>query len=483
MTSTTATPAPGLRLDDVQGNILKGHGRKYTALVFFRFAGRKEAARENRRLLRDAASGTRREIALTSAARQQWQRDQFFAAPACEVPFVSLALSRLALQACDFSGDELQIGAGLDSDQFWDELTPEILNETGPWDPAFALQPDGVFLLAHSDRAACLQLAAEVAGLLRTDYGVGAIEQELGFRWTPKADQPGKDTATYEHFGFADGFARTALVATPGSPLAHLVYPNVGFIKHRVRPFEIPIGQVMIEQPGSFHGGSFLVISKLEQNVRAFLEAEAVLERRRHLLPEGMLPEGEDGRAGALFIGRTRNGVPLVRGKKHRTNRFHFGGDPEAKGCPFHAHIRKMNPRQNKVRGDDVHPQAGHEQQKASQFIRRGVLYGDENRVSLAWPDPAAAPDRDVGLLFMGYMAMTGDQFLKMYINWGPGSRFPRGDSAPDPLLGGGGKEWKWKHHPELDDPAQPLTLGHFVTNKGTGFFVVPPLWWMRRIP
>jgi deferrochelatase/peroxidase EfeB len=465
---------PGL--DDVQGNILKGHGRKYSALLLFRFARRSEFAAENRRLLRDAATGVHEDLAITSAARQQLHSDAHRLNLAAEEAFRSLGLSTHGLAACGYTAKNLGITGQLDSDQFWQGASQELLGDPKPWEEAFAMEPDGVFMLAHAKKDGCTAMVTAVTALLQNEYGVGTVKVERGFRWTPLKDQG--DDATYEHFGFADGFARTMMVAASASPLKQLVDPSMGFVKNNVPPFEIPLGQVMIEDEGPFRGGSFLVVNKLEQNVRAFLEAETYLEEHQPQPPATRLFR----RAAALFIGRERDGTPLVRGKKRRTDIFHFGGDPGATRCPFSAHIRKMNPRQNKFK-DHPHEQAERTIQKSAQFVRRGVLYGDEQQVRLDWPSPAEAPQEKVGLLFMGYMARTGAQFLKMYFNWGPESQFPQRDSGPDALLGGGGKLWAWPQHKELTDPANPLTLGQFITSKGAGFFIVPPLKWLRNPP
>src|SRR6185369_17126042 len=59
----------------------------------------------------------------------------------------------------------------------------------------------------------------------------------------------------------------------------------------------------------------------------------------------------------AAFVGRTRDGVPLVPIADHpiegigpdpeevRQNRFTFDDDPTGVRCPFGAHVRRANPR------------------------------------------------------------------------------------------------------------------------------------------
>ena len=84
-------------------------------------------------------------------------------------------------------------------------------------------------------------------------------------------------------------------------------------------------------------------------------------------------------------------------------------------------------------------------------------------------------------MLFMGYMALVGAQFLKMLVTWGPDPDFPQGGSRADALFGGGGKPWEWPQRPKLAKP-EPIALGHFVKSKGAAFFVVPPLRWLKAV-
>lgn len=465
------TTMPGL--DDVQGNILKGHGRDHTAMVFFRFA-RREVAQENRRLLRDVAAGARQELRLTSAAEQQRQSEARRGNPqAPEEVFRSLGLSVRGLRACGFEDGGFDIPPEWRNDQFWSGARITDLIDQGAWDPAFALSPDGMFLVAHNEAATRDDWARKLAATLRRHYGVDAVEIENGFQWRPFAHE--NKRVTYEHFGFADGFARTEIVAGRDSPLRHLVEATMGFVRDTVRPFQIPLEQVMFTR-GSFVGGSVVVVHKLEQNVQGFLKTEQALSKRLRFLPRWMRLE----RAGTLFIGRNSRGRPLVPGAKDEEHFFHFGGDPAGKRCPFSAHIRKMNPRQNKLHGRP-HDQARRDEQKRTQFVRRGVLYGDPAGVRLHWDKPENAPGGGVGMLFTGYMTLVGDQFLKMLVTWGPDTDFPQRQSAADPLFGGGGKVWSWLPHPKLAKP-KAVVLPEFVRSKGLAYFMIAPLHWLRSL-
>ena len=84
--------------------------------------------------------------------------------------------------------------------------------------------------------------------------------------------------------------------------------------------------------------GSFFVFRKLEQNVRGFKVALDSLAEQL------LLTGSEVERAGAMAVGRFRDGTPIipttapVPGAK--LNNFTFvGADANGNVCPFHAHI------------------------------------------------------------------------------------------------------------------------------------------------
>ncbi|MGW2492126.1 hypothetical protein ACWCV9_33600 [Streptomyces sp. NPDC001606] len=90
--------------------------------------------------------------------------------------------------------------------------------------------------------------------------------------------------------------------------------------------------------------GNYFVLRKLEQNVLAFRQAEEALA---HALK---LENNDRERAGAMLIGRFKNGTPLTLQATpgaHRPvmNNFNHARDGAADKCPYQAHIRTTNPR------------------------------------------------------------------------------------------------------------------------------------------
>src|SRR5206468_5736585 len=82
--------------------------------------------------------------------------------------------------------------------------------------------------------------------------------------------------------------------------------------------------------------GTFLVVRKLRQNVRAleqFVEKEA---RSHHIDPEQLYGK---------MMGRRRDGKPMLPGATKDSNKFGYEADQYGISCPFQAHIRRANPR------------------------------------------------------------------------------------------------------------------------------------------
>ncbi len=110
-----------------------------------------------------------------------------------------------------------------------------------------------------------------------------------------------------------------------------------------------------------------------------------------------MTPEA----AAALMIGRYRDGTrvdlrtfpgkPKVVGGD--LNGFTYDDDPYGRVCPLGAHVRKMNPRTNKI-GD------------AHRILRRGMPYESEG---------------EKGLLFVCYQASLAAGFEYLQGRWATG--------------------------------------------------------------
>ena len=118
------------------------------------------------------------------------------------------------------------------------------------------------------------------------------------------------------------------------------------------------------------HDGSFLAIRKLRQDIEAL--DKALNAAQAQASDAGQALTREDFMAkmmGRWPGGHPKAGQPLavvLDPPTKASNDFHFETDPDGKLCPFHAHIRRANPR---IRN----PEAG---SRPPRFVRRGMSYG-----------------------------------------------------------------------------------------------------------
>ncbi len=146
--------------------------------------------------------------------------------------------------------------------------------------------------------------------------------------------------------------------------------------------------------------------------------------------------------------------------------------------CPFHAHIRKANPRDDNPYATSI----AMEDARRFQFVRRSMVYGDPAKLTLTGPD---WPTGGVGLWFMGYMRDIEEQFREMQGRWMRDRYFPghNRDALPDPLLFGGMTEggepattWRWQREGRMTCVAG---LAQFVRPRGGEYFYVPSMRWL----
>jgi Dyp-type peroxidase family len=435
----------------IPGNTAKAHGRPFSTWLFFRFAP--EAS--------DPAAQLRSFIASCRAAgfhtSMQEQLDQWVAYnarkkalggpvpdddPVAIQPFGQVLLTRLSFEIlgagpADYqqflvSDSAFKVGMPADRVQLGD---PPAGTANDHWYPQFAQEFHVALFLAGNTRDGC---DAHVKAALELAYLCKLVEahREDGFVWQPD----GPDTPMREPFGFADG-------------LSNLLFLDDDVQAERAAgPLSWdPVAKwdnvLYLPPPGSkprtldLAGGSFVVLRKLEQDVVAFRTWES-----------------GPARSAASLVGRDRAGRPLTGlPPGGRPNDFNYARDPAAAVCPFHAHIRKANPRGTSSPAHD-------EAQRL--FVRRGMVYAPGSQL-----DPAAPPPTfggKVGLLFTGYMGGIVRQFQFMQANWLCNPGFPApGLSGPDPLLAS----------TPLNPGARP-----FVTPRGGGYFFAPPVSWIEKL-
>jgi deferrochelatase/peroxidase EfeB len=330
------------------------------------------------------------------------------------------------------------------------------LADTGPssatgWEPAFQHRRTHVFVTLHADDpatlAACSHTLHAMAGPAFEGWATPLDGAHLGRNKKQRR----------EHFGYLDGLTNPLIdgihsLHHPPIPLAvppTLHAPGEFLLGHRnadgYNPWLNAAEPAAVRQ--FLAHGSFSALRKMAQDVEGF----------HHFVKHQPLPEAT---VRAKLLGRWDNGqvvspVPVAMphpATRAGLNNFDFQNDPHGLGCPYGAHIRRMNPRADAVVPVRKRP-----------LIRRGIPY---------------TADGERGLLGLFFCASLEDQFEHLLAEWGNKNPFgvPNPSTAKDPLIGnhaGGGVF----HIPTAHGPDVTLSgFTPFVTTKGTLYSFFPSL-------
>jgi Dyp-type peroxidase family len=445
-------------LDNLQGNILKGHGRKHVRLVCLRFEAPPQQVRS---WLRCVAAAW-----ITSAWRQLAERDDVKGKGAPGGTFGNLFLSAAGYAALGQDPSRLdppvpppavpgapppvQFAGGM-------KAAAELVGDPAPaeWqEPYQGGEIHAMILLADNDPARLGAAAEEVERGMAGSARV--VARETGQVLRNSSHQ------AVEPFGFADGLSQPLFLA---DDLAQEPSPRLHW-----QP-EAPLDLVLVPDPfvvAEDCCGSFLVYRKLEQDVEGFARQ---IEQLASSLGRNPQQDPDLARARALVVGRFQDGTPLIDSDHPSgaaSNDFDDSQDPTGARCPVHSHIRKANPRGASVR---THQHANLAQERQRRIVRRGIPYG------LRRPGEAPPP-AGAGLLFMCFQSSIANQFAFIQQKWVNDVSFPNvGNACLDPLAGrmNGSDPQLW---PCCwgSNPSVRFDFHGFVTLKGGEFFFAPSL-------
>jgi Dyp-type peroxidase family len=247
--------------------------------------------------------------------------------------------------------------------------------------------------------------------------------------------------------------------------------------------------------------GTYLVIRQLEQDVRKFWQY-------MHAQAESSNDPAMVDRLSAAFVGRSRDGTPLVETQDAaiegiaiddasvRQNQFTFDDDPNGARCPFGAHVRRVNPRNSDFFGQPtgvkklvamlgLSRRTFREDLTSSVRFHRVVRRGREYGPALSPNDalvPAPPNDEKRGLHFICLNANISRQFEFLQNAWVMSTKFSGLTGASDPLLG---NRAPITGCPATDgfaieadgSPARRLSgLPQFITVRGGAYFFLPSL-------
>jgi Dyp-type peroxidase family len=438
-------------LSNLQGNIIKGHGRDHTAHVFIHFDSNKIP--EIKAWLIALAEET-----LTSCQLQLKQREIFKRNQIAAGLFASFYLSATGYKALGqkMPGDTSFL-AGMKSASIQAKLKDPVVSQ---WDEGYRHEIDAMLLLAHDNMEELGKTLKDMITIISVFSEVVHIEYGHAIR-----NQNGDGI---EHFGYADGVSQPLFLQDEINALGKI---------DKWDP-EAPLDLVLIkeEDGDETNMGSYFVYRKLEQRVKAFKLAEKALGEALHL-------EGEDDkRAGAMLIGRFEDGTPVTELNRDGiigsgiANNFNYDQDSDGARCPFHAHIRKSNPR------GEGNPAATTEF-KSHMIARRGIPFGHRDVNTDIDPSIPQMPVDGVGLLFMCHQASIINQFEFIQTLWINNPDFPKPAAGTDPLLGQGMLSTGdfaaiWDDKNSLEQKS----FESFIDMKGGEYFFAPSLSFLKEM-
>ncbi|MCY7375245.1 MAG: hypothetical protein LH472_04655 [Pyrinomonadaceae bacterium] len=470
-------PKYAAMLANLQGNILKSHGRNCAAHLFLTFSAEPEKVR------RWIAIFTARYI--TSAYRQNYESKEFNINKISGRIFGGFYLSAAGYKSLGFDNlEDFVEDNAIDNAvevSFKDGMAAGAMEFNDPppeeWEEHFRdHQSHALVLLADDDAERLKDVTARVLESLENVTTKIVVQEGTVLRENGKPIEPFgfRDCISQPHFYRADiekdrenGFDRWDSAA----PLKLVL-----------------VKDVLTAEEDSF--GSYLVYRKLEQNVREFKATERKLAGTDCL----NLADDDMERAGALIVGRFRNGVPLELSATENDDRlidfnnFNFigeNGQPTASKCPYHSHIRRMTPRgelgliDGKIKEEELR----------HRLARRGITYDEREKDADGKPLTNSDPEKDVGLLFMCFQSSIPKQFGFVQARWANTSAFfGKSEVGIDPIVGQNPdlmdfeyQKWypKWGDDAE---PPKPFEFKTFVKLKGGEYFFAPSISFLRKL-
>lgn len=326
-----------------------------------------------------------------------------------------------------------------------------------------------------------------------------------------------------EHFGFKDGISQPKLrglideqtpltkrevlnqnigveYASSGSPLVWTGEFVFGYPTQDPNHFRTPVPTSEDTQNDLVKNGSFLVVRRLNQDVKLFYEETDRISSE--LQASGQFQEYNPEFLRAKFIGRYKNGSPLVRNDQANdqyenklSNLFNykenipditlFNGevikgcpaDSQGLRCPLPSHIRKVNPR------DSPTDQGASSNTMKFRILRRGIPFGSQ----YDFKNPAnVSNNEERGLFFLCYQTSIEHQFELLMNRWVNSPINPEENKGFDMLLGNNNtaknkKMWFEIQNKKLE--SKKLTaINNWIFPTGGQYFFVPSISLINKI-
>lgn len=411
-------------LRDLQGNILKSHGRDNSVHIFLTFPNPKDNLDKIRSLKQWIAQLANKDIISTKKQLDDavaWRNEKRDGGVFVHFSLSSSGYAKLGLpDSQQPKGPNLQNRKRPDEKVLNDDYADVFQNgmktrqyalldpPVSAWEKGFQNDIDALVIIAANDLTDVKNKQSEITNQIQKIATIATVEPGLVVR--RKFDNT-DDLHVVEPFGYTDG------IGQPLFFLKDLVREQQEQGNIAIDLFRAPLNLALVQDPFGTQNvsfGSFLVFRKLEQNVQGFKKAEVSLGQALGISPQ---------QAGAMAIGRFEDGTPLVQFEKDGSknlNNFDYRDDVAGLKCPFQAHLRTTNPRLESVRTGGPFAQS-EEQELGHRIARRGVTYGEPLS---DFSNLDQLPTDGVGLLFMCYQSDIWEQFEFMQRFWSNHPRF-----------------------------------------------------------
>ena len=466
LAKSPTAPAELAMLNDLQGNILKGHGRHHTSNLFIAFdSGKKTAARK---FIAQVGAD------VTSALDQLTQTQVFKTSGVRGDTFIALMLSASGYDALG------QSTAKPHGEAYKAGMKNRDLHDPKPadWDSHFGKDVHAMILIAASTSA---ERDDERTAMVARINATGGAVKLLNAKFEEDGDALINDDGNgIEHFGYVDGRSQPLALQ---EDLDEEDKKNGGVSHWNPAIF---LSQLLVPCPGgklAASHGSYFVFRKLDQNVKGFKQREKKLAKdleTRH----GKKADSIGERAGASVVGRYENGTPITLFENEQSpipsgsigvpNNFNYALDLAGLKCPFAGHIRKSNPR------NDTSDSKDH------LMGRRGIPYGLRPNDGPNDGEIDNKPPGNVGLLFMAYQSSLENQFEFTQQAWVNNPEFRIGGTGRDPLIGQpagpSGQKWPVVYGKTLSEGGIDDDFSGFVRMRGGEYFFAPSISYLKSL-
>ena len=460
-------PVTALELDDIQGIILRGYGSFVHVRHFIAAVADAGGARALIGSLIASAPARVNPACLAVTTSAEWHVKPDYT---LNLSFTYDGLAALGVPSSLLAGfaPEFASGAIGNASRIFDVGDSAPTNWEGNM---------GVASEVHAIFSLFARTAHELEW--RTGELLAAISK--GFRLTHQHDGHALPDG-YVHFGYRDGLSQPFLA---GGPRPTRPYPDLGANKDGSSPagdFLLGFNNTFGNQysPGVANtslgrNGSFGAFRILKQDVAGFDEYLTAAAPKIGLTADALA---------AKFLGRWRSGVPLAlspEGKcpipSDRLNMFLYAAtapgqaeaDPKGVACPIGAHIRRGNPRDERVAGSFT---------QQARVMRRNVPYGP--------PFNPAQPNDGIERGLIGYFinADFANQFQFLMSQWLNEDNFVGGMiSGLDPLVGANSDSSSEFTLPTSATSSVKVSgFERFVITRGSAYCFLPSVTGLRYI-